>query len=96
MLVSKCLTFLVPLFIVKALESGSLTCAELLLKYGADVSVQDNNGISVMHVAALADNTALMKLLWKNNADLNVKDKVLFFLVRRNRPFAKKIFHDKL
>jgi len=65
-------------FSFKALESSSLTCAELLLRYGADISVQDNNGISVMHVASLADNTALMKLLWKNNANLNVKDKVFY------------------
>ena len=63
-----------PLF--KALETSSLTCVDILLKKGADVSLQDNEGISVMHVAALANNAALMRLLWKNNADLNTKDKV--------------------
>lgn len=63
-----------PLF--KALETSSLTCVEILLKNGADVSLQDSAGISVMHVAALSNNTILMDVLWKNQADLNIKDKV--------------------
>eukprot|EP00111_Clytia_hemisphaerica_P000739 TCONS_00002172-protein len=65
-----------PLF--KAAETSSLACVEILLNHGSDVTIQDNDGISVMHVATLADNAMVMKTLWKHKADLNTKDKLGF------------------
>jgi ankyrin repeat protein len=46
---------------------------------GADVTTEDANGISLLHVVAQTDDVALAVMLINSGADINNKDKNLGF-----------------
>ncbi len=50
----------------------------LLIKSGANINAQNNNGETSLHSVILSkqqDRIKILKLLMKNNANLNIKDK---------------------
>ncbi|MFC2097754.1 ankyrin repeat domain-containing protein, partial [Bacteroidota bacterium] len=55
--------------------SGHPETAELLIKSGAGLNVQDRRGWTALHYAAMLEHTDIINLLIKNDADLNITNK---------------------
>jgi ankyrin repeat protein len=49
--------------------------AKFLLRKGADVSIQDSNGLTVLHIVARTDMVSLARELIKLGSDVNALDK---------------------
>jgi ankyrin repeat protein len=47
---------------------------QLLIEYGAEVNVKDNNGITALHQAATYGIINVVQLLIEYKAEVNVKD----------------------
>jgi hypothetical protein len=58
-----------------ATMEGYETVIQLLLKTGANIEAQDENGRTALHMAAVAGREALVQLLLKTEADVKAKDK---------------------
>ena len=54
---------------------GSSKIIKLLLDHGAEVDLQDNDGLSALMEASIAGNTEVVQLLLEHNASRNLKDK---------------------
>lgn len=59
--------------LMSAIISGNLAIAELLIRAGADVNIDYNDGISMLHLAAYSNNYYIGKLLIENGVDVNIK-----------------------
>lgn len=57
-----------------ARSSSRIMVTKLLLRRGADVNLQDNNGLTALHHAAVEGKTNTVKLLLRNGADVKVPD----------------------
>ncbi|MCA7010761.1 ankyrin repeat domain-containing protein [Wolbachia endosymbiont of Tribolium confusum] len=58
-----------------AVRKNHLKIVELLVKYHADINVQNEQGNTPMHLAISFQHTQIIKLLYDNNADINIKNK---------------------
>ncbi len=58
-----------------AVRKNYLKIVELLVKYHADVNVQNERGNTPMHLAISSQHPQIIKLLYDNNADINIKNK---------------------
>jgi ankyrin repeat protein len=58
----------------KAAYTGQLTCLELLLERGADLSIQDKEGSSPAHKAAYSNRTECLTALLKRGAEVDNRD----------------------
>lgn len=47
-----------------------------LISFGADVNMQDSNGMTPLHIAVLQNNLQIVKLLKSNKADFSIVDKL--------------------
>ena len=61
--------------LIQAASSGLLDRAEILLHFGANVNIRDENGFTPLHVAAIRQNEPMLKLLLKAGADRHAKNK---------------------
>lgn len=82
----------------KGCSNGYYEVLEYLLKNGADIDQQDENGKTLLHEAANAGNRRLVKLLLDNGADVGIKDKdnngVLHFASKRDDNKLLKLLMD--
>lgn len=62
-----------PLYLAVFRQSHS-KIIKSLLKYGADINIKNQSGISSLHCAVYKDNEEIVKLLLENGADVNVRD----------------------
>lgn len=60
----------------QAVECKNVECVMLLLQHTADVDTRDRNGDTAVHVAVDNSFTAILRLLIKSGADINIKNKV--------------------
>lgn len=58
-----------------ASQNGHLDVIKVLLKYNADVEIEDKDGDRAVHHAAFGDEPAVIKLLAQAGADLNARNK---------------------
>src|SRR5215468_9883983 len=58
------------LFLIKAAKNGAYSEAEQLIKSGADVNQQDEQGWTPLNFAAGSGDLSLVKLLVENGADV--------------------------
>lgn len=58
-----------------ASQNGHLDVIKVLLKYSADVEIEDKDGDRAVHHAAFGDEPAVIKLLAQAGADLNARNK---------------------
>lgn len=58
-----------------ASQNGHLDVIQVLLKYNADVEIEDKDGDRAIHHAAFGDEPEVMELLSKSGADLNARNK---------------------
>lgn len=58
-----------------ASQNGHLDVIKVLLKYSADVEIEDKDGDRAVHHAAFGDEPAVIKLLAHAGADLNARNK---------------------
>lgn len=58
-----------------ASQNGHLDVIKILLKYNADVEIEDKDGDRAVHHAAFGDEPAVIKLLAQAGADLNARNK---------------------
>ncbi len=58
-----------------AAQNGHLDVIKVLLKYQADVEIEDKDGDRAVHHAAFGDEPAVIKLLSQAGADLNARNK---------------------
>lgn len=67
----------------------SIAVAECLIKNGADVNAEDENGNTPLHVTAKADNVKIAEVSNKNGADINIPNHYqqtpLYMAVDRSR-----------
>lgn len=54
--------------------TGTLHLVQLLVRYGADINIQDNEGWSVMHAATVARNHSIMRYLTAVGAPLGLEN----------------------
>jgi ankyrin repeat protein len=62
--------------LIQAARRGSAELADMLVKAGADLDAQNDEGQTALMVAAQADHRELIELLMKAGADLTLRDKV--------------------
>nr|CAG4647724.1 EOG090X02DA [Moina brachiata] len=58
-----------------ASQNGHLEVIKVLLRYKADVEIEDKDGDRAVHHAAFGDEPAVMELLAQSGADLNARNK---------------------
>jgi E3 ubiquitin-protein ligase mind-bomb len=58
-----------------ASQNGHLDVIKVLLKYNADVEIEDKDGDRAVHHAAFGDEPTVIKLLAQAGADLNARNK---------------------
>ncbi|OWF44299.1 uncharacterized protein LOC110458545 [Mizuhopecten yessoensis] len=58
-----------------ACKKGSLDMVKLLMRYGADVNLEDHNGKQAVHYASEFGRLEILKELHNNNASLSAKDR---------------------
>lgn len=58
-----------------AVRKNYLKIVELLVKYHADVNVQNEQWNTPMHLAISSQHPQIIKLLYDNNADINIRNK---------------------
>lgn len=56
-----------------AAGSGNKMCVSVLLKYGADITVTDDNGCTALHDACLSGNASTVSLLLRHGASVNAR-----------------------
>jgi hypothetical protein len=61
--------------IIFAVGSGSTETVKLLIDYGADVNLQDDEGQTALMLATITDRPEMVKLLIRAKADLSIKNK---------------------
>jgi GTPase SAR1 family protein len=59
---------------MKASHAGHTKVVELLLKHGANINLQDNNGYHSLMAASQSNNSDVVKVLLNHGADVNLKD----------------------
>ncbi|KPA38815.1 hypothetical protein FLAG1_08353 [Fusarium langsethiae] len=66
--------------LIAAARSASVEEVKLLIKYGADVTAQNQDGISSLHMASRYSYEAydIIQILLDNGADVNARDYLLF------------------
>jgi ankyrin repeat protein len=69
--------------------NNNLKVAEILLKHGADVNAQDNQGWTALHFAAQNYSEEAIKMLLANNCEVDVKD------MHGNTPLFRAVFNSK-
>lgn len=60
--------------LILATEIGSAAMVELLLKYGANPNLQNEDGLTALMRAISIENVELVKLLLQSGADVRIKD----------------------
>lgn len=58
-----------------ASQNGHLNVIKILLKYNADLEIDDKDGDRAIHHAAFGDEPRVIQLLAKSNCDLNARNK---------------------
>lgn len=58
-----------------ASQNGHLEVIKVLLRYSADVEIEDKDGDRAVHHAAFGDEPGVMELLARAGADLNARNK---------------------
>ena len=61
--------------LISAAVFGKTRMAEMLLKAGADINFQNNDGSTALHTAAFFCRPDIVQLLLDNNADTTIKNK---------------------
>ena len=58
----------------EAVKGGHFGAVEYLLSRGANVNIQESDGLTALHIACQFDNTDIVKCLIRNGADVNLLD----------------------
>lgn len=60
--------------LLDAVERGDVRTAGVLLKNGSNVNVRNSEGRTALHIAVIAGNTDMLKLILSRNPDVNAQD----------------------
>jgi len=76
--------------LINAVVGGNLGVVKLLAEYGADLDLQDSNGMTALIHAILQKNTDIVKYLVESGAGLDIQDNAkltaLFYAVLDEKP----------
>ena len=78
---------------------GATDCMRELIKYGADLDVQNSQGNTALHNAAIAEKSSRVKLLIYHGADLSIKNRAnlsALYFINKKVPHCMKAFEERL
>ena len=82
--------------LIKASRNQNVVLVQSILKIGADVNVQDENGFTPLHIASENGNVTLVDLLLKFGADVNIRNSkketpIYFAVINRHFEVLEKL-----
>ena len=82
--------------LIKASRNQNVVLVQSILKIGADVNVQDENGFTPLHIASENGNVTLVDLLLKFGADVNIRNSknetpIYFAVISRHLEIVEKL-----
>jgi len=89
-----------PLFVCTASKGpGATDCMKTLLEFGAEVDVQNSDGYTALHMAAIDRKPARVNLLISRDADLSLENNAGFsslFFINKKVPQCMRAYEDRL